>query len=76
MVILLLILQAHFTLNFCEASNSIKLQSVYYCCAAVQSVTKIVRLASPPSLLNVGCKLTAHLWSSLPHMASSGLTQH
>ena len=42
----------------------------------LQSVTKIVRLASPPPLFNVGCKLAAHLWSSLPHMDSSSLAQH
>ena len=42
----------------------------------LQSVTKIVRLASPAPLFNVGCKLAAHFWPSLPCMASSGLAQH
>ena len=42
----------------------------------LQSVTKIVRLASPPPLFNVGYKLAAHFWSSMPRMASLGLAQH
>ena len=42
----------------------------------LQSVTKIVRLASPPPLFNVGCKLAAHFWSSLTRMASLSFAQH
>ena len=29
----------------------------------------------PSHLINVGCKLAAHFWSSLPRMASCGLAQ-
>ena len=46
----------------------------------LQSVTKIVRLASPPPLFNVGCKLAVHFWPSVfkwvlmrfPNFASEG----
>ena len=42
----------------------------------LQSVTKVVKLAPPTPLFNVGCKLDAHFWSSLPLMASSDVRKH